>query len=53
MFGPGDERTKIVDWQFTAQGSVFLDFGTMAWISMDPKETEEQAEVRRGESALY
>ncbi len=31
---------RIVDWQFTANGSVFLDFGTLAFISMSPKQTE-------------
>jgi hypothetical protein len=31
---------KMVDWQFTSTGSVFLDFGTMAYYSMAPKETE-------------
>lgn len=26
----------IVDWQFSSTGNLFLDFGTLAYISMDP-----------------
>ena len=29
----------LVDWQFTAVGNPLLDFGTMAYLSMDPKGT--------------
>lgn len=35
-----DSQVKIVDWQFTTNANPFLDFGTMAFISMDPRETE-------------
>ena len=30
----------MVDWQFTAVGNVFLDFGVLAYLSMDAEQTE-------------
>ncbi len=33
------DACKIVDWQFTAVGNIFLDFGTTAWISMSSADT--------------
>ncbi len=33
-----------MDWQFTSTGSIFLDFGTLAWISMPPGKTSEHAD---------
>jgi hypothetical protein len=40
MFRSDDDDCLIVDWQFLASGAVFLDIGTLAFISMDPESTE-------------
>ncbi len=43
LYGPGN-KARIVDWQFTTTGSIFLDFGTMGWISMSAEETAKHSE---------
>ena len=43
MFNDNDD-CKIVDWQFTATGSIFLDFGTLGYFSTDPHTTESNLE---------
>lgn len=42
---------KIVDWQFTATGSIFLDIGTLGYLSCDPVTTE--ANLATIKSAYY
>lgn len=51
MFNKGSSRCKMLDWQFTATGSIFLDFGTMAFISMSPVATA--AHLDRLTTAYY
>ncbi len=46
-----DGDCKMVDFQFTTTGSVFLDFGTTAYYSMSPETTE--ANVERMVEAYY
>ena len=40
MLFDGANNCKMVDWQFTAVGNVFLDFGVLAYLSMGAEETE-------------
>ena len=44
LFGVNNE-VKMVDWQFTGEGEVYLDFGTLAYISMNPEETEKNLDL--------
>ena len=45
----GDDDCRILDWQFTDVGSVFLDLGALAFYSMSPEETERHLESLIGE----
>ncbi len=41
MLFDSSNRCQMIDWQFTASGSVFLDFGTLCYLSMPPSVTAE------------